>query len=78
MPDGDVWLSCAKKIVAGNVRETGYDLSKLWSDRRTAASRKAITKEYSTMAANAFYSNYACNLRNMPKFVWASLGRFRK
>jgi len=69
MPGGEVWLSCSKKLVAGNLRDVGYAFSEIWFGRRAAAARRAMQNGYSTTAANAFYSDYVCELRNMPRIA---------
>jgi MoaA/NifB/PqqE/SkfB family radical SAM enzyme len=69
MPDGEAWLSCSKKLVAGNIRNVGYDLKKIWFGNKANAARRIMNKGYSTTAANAFYTNYVCNLSNSARLA---------
>jgi uncharacterized membrane protein YoaK (UPF0700 family) len=62
MSNGEAWLSYSKKYMIGNLRDVGYDLKKIWFSKRAEKFRKIMDKKYSTLLANAFYTNFICSL----------------
>lgn len=67
-PDGDVWQCCIKADPLGNLRDAGYDFSKIWFSEKAELARKS-TKEgkcYCPMA-NASYTNMLCDLSTSVK-----------
>ncbi len=57
-PDGDVWMCCVKAEPIGNLREAGYDFSKVWLSEKAKSIRREIkgAKCYCPLA-NATYTS---------------------
>jgi MoaA/NifB/PqqE/SkfB family radical SAM enzyme len=69
MSNGDVWLSYSKKFVVGNLRHVNYDFKKLWFNEKAKQYRRLMSSNYTTMAVNAFYTNFLCNSKNLFKLI---------
>jgi MoaA/NifB/PqqE/SkfB family radical SAM enzyme len=69
MSNGEVWLSCSKKFIAGNLRDVNYDFRKIWFSEKAERYRKIMNSNYSTISVNAFYTNFICNPRNIFKLI---------
>lgn len=65
-PNGDVWMCCIKADPIGNLRDSNYDLKKLWFGERAKDIRKSIKNGdcYCTLA-NASYTNMLCDIRSL-------------
>jgi len=69
-PEGDLWACCMRAEVMGNLRETGYDFSKVWFSENAHQVRKAI-KDRSCFCplANASYTNMLFSLKTLFKVI---------
>ena len=69
MSNGEVWVSYVKRYVIGNLRDVNYDFKSIWFNKKAEKYRKIMEKNYSTTLANAFYTNFICNLNHFWKIV---------
>lgn len=65
MADGEVRISDTRQYIIGNLRDVDYNLRKLWFCKRAKVMRKLMNKSYRTMVANAFYTNFICDLGSL-------------
>jgi len=72
MHNGDISVSDSRPYVIGNLREVDYDFKKLWFNENAENFRKTMDNEYSTLAVNAFYTNFICNPKNVLGLVLSS------
>lgn len=63
MHNGDIWVSYSKPYVIDNLRGVGYDFRKFWFNYKANHFRKKMEKNYQNMLANAFYTNFICDLK---------------
>lgn len=57
-PNGDVWQCCVRADVLGNLKQEGFDFSKIWFSKKAVEVRKSIkNKECYCPLANASYTN---------------------
>ncbi len=57
-PYGEVWPCCTRAEVLGNLRESGYDLRKIWHSRRAEEFRQTLRKNGCRCThSNPFYTN---------------------
>lgn len=76
-PDGDVWFCCIKAEPVGNLRDTNYNFSRIWTSEKANSLRKNIKEgKCSCPMANASYTNMLCDFKKLLK-VGSSLFQFR-
>jgi len=69
-PEGDLWACCMKGEVMGNLRETGYDFSRVWFSEKAHQIRKAIKKRNCFCPlANASYTNMLFSTKALFKVI---------
>jgi MoaA/NifB/PqqE/SkfB family radical SAM enzyme len=70
-PNGNVWMCCVKAESAGNLRNFGYDLRKVWFSEDARAMRSRIKKgECYCPLANASYTNMLHHLNTLCRVGW--------
>lgn len=70
-PNGDVWTCCIRAEPIGNLRETGYDLRKIWTSQRANELRESIRRgECHCPLANAAYSSMLCDPSSLARVSW--------
>jgi MoaA/NifB/PqqE/SkfB family radical SAM enzyme len=70
LPRGEVSLSQSVNTVIGNLRYNDYDLNKILFSLESRLKRKVLEKNYFTTCVNAFYINFFCNVKNLPKLLF--------
>jgi hypothetical protein len=73
LPKGEVSLSQSVNTIIGNLRDNDYDLNKILFNLESRLKRKILEKNYFTTCVNAFYINFFCNVKNLPKFLYLRL-----
>jgi MoaA/NifB/PqqE/SkfB family radical SAM enzyme len=69
-PNGDVWMCCVKAKSIGNLRDVGYDFSKVWFSSKANELRAAIKKEACFCPlANAAYTNMLHDMKTMTRIA---------
>jgi MoaA/NifB/PqqE/SkfB family radical SAM enzyme len=67
-PDGEVWMCCVKAKSIGNLRDVGYDFSKVWFSTKAEELRTSIKKkECFCPLANAAYTNMLHDMKTMTR-----------
>jgi len=62
-PDGDVWFCCIEAASIGNLRDVGYDFSRVWFSDEAARLRGHVRRgECACPLANAGYTNMLMHL----------------
>jgi MoaA/NifB/PqqE/SkfB family radical SAM enzyme len=70
-PDGDVWMCCVKAEPIGNLREAGYDFSKIWFSERANMTRRSIKRgDCYCPLANASYTSMLHHLPTLSRAGW--------
>jgi MoaA/NifB/PqqE/SkfB family radical SAM enzyme len=70
-PDGDVWMCCVKAESAGNLRDFGYDIQKIWFSENTRELRARIKNgECYCPLANASYTNMLHHVETLCRVSW--------
>lgn len=65
-PDGEVWACCVKAESMGNLRQAGYDFSKVWFSEKAESVRAPIRHgECFCPLANVSYTNMLVSARTM-------------
>ncbi len=63
-PTGEVWFCCIRSESIGNLKETDYDLMRLWNNEKAKKQRKSIAKkECYCPLASANYTNLSLDLK---------------
>lgn len=67
-PNGDVWTCCIRAESMGNLRENGYDFSKVWRSAKANELRRSIKAgECYCPLANASYTNMLTHIPTLAK-----------
>ena len=70
-PDGEVWTCCIRAEPIGNLRESGYNFSKVWYSEKANALRRSIKKrECYCPLANASYTNMLHHIPTLARVGW--------
>lgn len=70
-PYGDVWACCVLAQSLGNLRDTNFDFSKLWSSEKANEIRASIKRcECYCPLANAMYTSMFCNFTMMKRVLY--------
>lgn len=71
-PEGDIWQCGTKCNSLGNLRESNYDLKKIFFGKKADKMRKGIKeKKCFCIQCNTFYTNLMCNPSSFVKyFLW--------
>jgi len=71
-PDGDVWTCCTRAEPIGNLRQTDYDLRRIWFSEEAARLRRSIAAgECYCPMANASYTNMLLHLPTLARVIQA-------
>ncbi len=71
-PDGDVWTCCTRAEPIGNLRQSDYDLRRIWFGEEAARLRRSIAAgECYCPMANASYTNMLLHLRTLARVLQA-------
>ena len=69
--NGDVWMCCVKAEPVGNLREAGYDFSKVWLSEKARNIRQDIKNgQCYCPLANATYTSMLHHLRTLSRVGW--------
>jgi MoaA/NifB/PqqE/SkfB family radical SAM enzyme len=69
-PTGEVWFCCVRAESIGNLKETDYDLMKLWDNEKARKQRKSISrKECYCPLASANYTNLSLYPKTSAKVI---------
>ena len=69
-PDGDVWTCCTKAKPLGNLKESSYNLRKIWRGALIRAERQSIrNKECFCPLANAAYTNMIMDIKTVRRVM---------
>ncbi len=70
-PDGDVWGCCVRAEALGNLRQSNYDLKKIWFSDNAKTFRKSVkNRECYCPLANASYTNMLCDFNSLIKIAF--------
>ncbi|MFC1944526.1 radical SAM/SPASM domain-containing protein [Chloroflexota bacterium] len=73
-PDGDIWACCIRAESIGNLREVGYDFSKVWFDHEANLMRRSINKgECYCPLANSNYTNILLHPGMLARVIWRAM-----
>jgi MoaA/NifB/PqqE/SkfB family radical SAM enzyme len=68
MPDGEVWECSVMGTSMGNLRDTDYDLRRVWTSPRARSVRRAVkTRGCYCPVANISYTNMMCDPKSVIK-----------
>ena len=71
-PDGDVWTCCTRAEPIGNLRQTDYDLRRIWFGEEAERLRRSIAAgECHCPMANASYTNMLLHLPTLARVLQA-------
>jgi MoaA/NifB/PqqE/SkfB family radical SAM enzyme len=71
-PNGDVWTCCIRAEPIGNLRQSGYDLQRVWGTHRADELRDSIRRsECHCPLANAAYSSMLCDPPSIARVGWS-------
>lgn len=74
-PEGDVWTCCIRGEPIGNLRETGYDLRRIWFGTRAEQLRRSIRAgECYCPMANASYANMLLHVPTLLRVFLRAIG----
>lgn len=72
-PDGEIWSCCIKAKALGNLRDSNYDLKKIWFTEQLDKERRSIhNKECHCPLANASYTNMLMDIPTLLRVFYRS------
>ncbi len=73
-PDGDVWTCCTRAEPIGNLRQTDYDLRRIWFGEESKRLQRSIAAgECYCPMANASYTNMLLHLPTLARVIRAMI-----
>jgi MoaA/NifB/PqqE/SkfB family radical SAM enzyme len=72
-PDGDIWACCIKAQSFGNLKQSGYNFSKIWRDKPFIEQRKSKeNKHCHCPLANVAYTNMIMDFPTLARVFYRS------